>query len=31
VASKGGEDKKPAGPKSTRDNAAIDKLLASFK
>lgn len=31
VASKGGDDKKPAGPKSTRDNAAIDKLLASFK
>jgi len=29
VASKSGEDKKPAGPK--RDNAAIDKLLASFK
>ena len=24
-------DKKPSGPKSTRDNAAIDKLLASFK
>jgi uncharacterized protein HemX len=30
IASKGGEDKKSA-PKSTRDNAAIDKLLASFK
>ncbi|HVV15887.1 MAG TPA: hypothetical protein VHH90_01685 [Polyangia bacterium] len=31
VASKGADDKKPSGPKSTRDNAAIDKLLASFK
>jgi colicin import membrane protein len=30
VASKGSDDKK-SGPKSTRDNAAIDKLLASFK
>jgi colicin import membrane protein len=30
VASKSGDDKK-SGPKSTRDNAAIDKLLASFK
>jgi hypothetical protein len=30
VASKSGDDKK-TGPKSTRDNAAIDKLLASFK
>jgi hypothetical protein len=30
VASKTGDDKKAA-PKSTRDNAAIDKLLASFK
>jgi len=30
VASKTGDDKK-TGPKSTRDNAAIDKLLASFK
>jgi hypothetical protein len=30
VASKAGDDKKSA-PKSTRDNAAIDKLLASFK
>lgn len=31
VASKTGDDKKTTGPKSTRDNAAIDKLLASFK
>jgi hypothetical protein len=31
VASKSADDKKPSGPKSTRDNAAIDKLLASFK
>ena len=30
LASKAGDDKKAA-PKSTRDNAAIDKLLASFK
>jgi hypothetical protein len=30
VAAKAGDDKKPA-PKSTRDNAAIDKLLAQFK
>ncbi len=31
VASKGGERQEAGGPKSTRDNAAIDKLLASFK
>jgi len=32
VASKSSDDKdKKTGPKSTRDNAAIDKLLASFK
>ncbi len=31
VASKSADDKKTSGPKSTRDNAAIDKLLASFK
>jgi multidrug resistance efflux pump len=30
VAAKSGDDKKSA-PKSSRDNAAIDKLLASFK
>jgi hypothetical protein len=30
VASKDGDDSKKSAPKSTRDNAAIDKLLASF-